>query len=196
MPPVHPSLSAPPSGRLPLTGVRVLELTHIVAGPSGGALLADLGADVIKVEEPRIGDQSRAMANQGSTFYALNRNKRSVALDLKTEAGQEIFARLVKTADVVLDNYAPGVLERLGIGYEWGAALNPGIVYCSVKGFLPGPYGERPLLVRWPFPVLSTRQPGDSSKRRAFRRLICRAPHFPRGSWRCQISACSRSPSW
>jgi crotonobetainyl-CoA:carnitine CoA-transferase CaiB-like acyl-CoA transferase len=146
LPPEHPSLSAPPSGRLPLTGVRVLELTHIVAGPSGGALFADLGADVIKVEEPRVGDQSRAMPNQGSTFYALNRNKRSLALDLKTAAGKEVFARLVRTADVVLDNYAPGVIERLGIGYQWGAGLNPGIVYCSVKGFLPGPYGDRPLL--------------------------------------------------
>ena len=146
MPPDDSILSAPPGGRLPLTGVRVLELTHIVAGPSGGALFADLGADVVKVEEPRVGDQSRAMANQGSTFYALNRNKRSLALDLKTAAGKEVFARLVRGADVVLDNYAPGVLERLGIGYEWGASLNPGIVYCSVKGFLPGPYGERPLL--------------------------------------------------
>jgi len=95
----------------------VLELSHIVAGPSGGLLLADLGADVIKVEEPRGGDQSRAMPNRGSTFYALNRNKRSLAVDLKSEAGREIFTRLVRGADILLDNYSPGVLERLGFGY-------------------------------------------------------------------------------
>ena len=93
------------TGRLPLTGFRVLELSHIVAGPSGGLLLADLGADVIKVEEPRGGDQSRAMPNRGSTFYALNRNKRSLAVDLKSEAGREIFTRLVRGADILLDNY-------------------------------------------------------------------------------------------
>src|SRR5262249_48151409 len=113
------------TGRLPLTGFRVLELSHIVAWPSGGLLLADLGADVIKVEEPRGGDQSRAMPNRGSTFYALNRNKRSLAVDLKSEAGREIFTRLVRGADILLDNYAPGVLERLGFGYEWGSSINP-----------------------------------------------------------------------
>ena len=134
------------TGRLPLTGFRVLELSHIVAGPSGGLLLADLGADVIKVEEPRGGDQSRAMPNRGSTFYALNRNKRSLAVDLKSEAGREIFTRLVRGADILLDNYSPGVLERLGFGYEWGSSINPGIIYCAIKGFLPGPYGDRPLL--------------------------------------------------
>ncbi len=134
------------AGRLPLTGYRVLELSHIVAGPSGGVLMADLGADVIKVEEPRGGDQSRAMPNQGSTFYALNRNKRSLAVDLKSEAGREIFTGLVRGADILLDNYSPGVLERLGFGYDWGSNINPGIIYCSIKGFLPGPYGDRPLL--------------------------------------------------
>src|SRR5215212_7266423 len=134
------------SGRLPLTGIRVLELSHIVAGPSGGLLMADLGADVIKIEEPRAGDQSRSMPNQGSTFYALNRNKRSLAIDLKSDGGREIFTRLVRGADILLDNYSPGVLERLGFGYEWGSSINPGIIYCAVKGFLPGPYGDRPLL--------------------------------------------------
>src|SRR5262245_61893675 len=138
--------SAGGAGRLPLTGFRVLELSHIVAGPSGGVLFADLGADVIKVEEPRTGDQARAMPNRGSTFYALNRNKRSLAVDLKSEAGREIFKRLVQSADILLDNYAPGVLERLGFGYEWGSHVNPGIIYCSIKGFLPGPYGDRPFL--------------------------------------------------
>jgi crotonobetainyl-CoA:carnitine CoA-transferase CaiB-like acyl-CoA transferase len=140
------TMSSHGTGRAPLSGIRVIELGHIVAGPSGGLLLADLGADVVKVEEPGAGDQSRAMPNQGSTFYVLNRNKRSLALDLKNDEGHEIFTRLVRTADVVLDNYAPGVLERLGIGYDWAAALNPRIIYCSIKGFLPGPYGDRPLL--------------------------------------------------
>jgi crotonobetainyl-CoA:carnitine CoA-transferase CaiB-like acyl-CoA transferase len=139
-------MSAAPTGRLPLSGVRVIELGHIVAGPSGGLILADLGADVIKVEEPRAGDQSRAMPNHGSTFYAFNRNKRSFAINLKAERGREVFGRLVRTADVVLDNYAPGVLDRLGLGYDWGSDLNPRVIYCSVKGFLPGPYGDRPLL--------------------------------------------------
>ncbi|MDP8924417.1 MAG: CoA transferase [Chloroflexota bacterium] len=133
-------------GRPPLTDIRVLELGHIVAGPSGGLLLADLGADVIKVEEPRAGDQARGMPNHGSTFYALNRNKRSLVVNLKSPEGRAIFAALVRTADVVLDNYAPGVLERLGIGYAWGAELNPRVIYCSIKGSLPGPYGDRPLL--------------------------------------------------
>ena len=129
-----------------LADVRVIELGHIVAGPSGGLLLADLGADVVKVEEPRTGDQSRSMPNHGSTFYAYNRNKRSLALDLKSASGREVFGRLVETADVVLDNYAPGVLERLGIGYAWGASINPRVIYCSIKGFLPGPNGDRPSL--------------------------------------------------
>lgn len=129
-----------------LAGVRALELGHIVAGPSGGLLLADLGADVVKVEEPRTGDQSRGMPNRGATFYAYNRNKRSLAVDLKSDDGREVFRRLVEDVDVVLDNYAPGVLDRLGIGYAWGAGVNPGIIYCAVKGFLPGPYGDRPSL--------------------------------------------------
>src|SRR5262249_21374327 len=118
---MSPPLPDQPAGRLPLAGYRVIELCHIVAGPSGGLILADLGADVVKVEEPRTGDQSRGMPNQGSTFYVLNRNKRSLALDLKSDAGREVFTRLVRTADVVLDNYAPGVLDRLGIGYTWGS---------------------------------------------------------------------------
>src|SRR5688572_2979213 len=132
--------------RLPLAGIRALELGHIVAGPSGGLILADLGADVIKVEEPRSGDQSRGMPNRGATFYAYNRNKRSLAVDLKSDQGREIFRRLVESTDIVLDNYAPGVLDRLGIGYEWGSAINPRVIYCAIKGFLPGPYGDRPSL--------------------------------------------------
>lgn len=132
--------------KLPLTGVRVLELSHIVAGPSGGLILADLGADVIKIEHPQTGDTARSHANQGTTFYAFNRNKQYLALDLRKPAGKKIFEQLVAKADVVLDNFAPGALQRLGLDYEWGRQVNPRIIYCSVKGFLPGPYSDRPFL--------------------------------------------------
>jgi crotonobetainyl-CoA:carnitine CoA-transferase CaiB-like acyl-CoA transferase len=129
-----------------LAGIRVLELGHIVAGPSGGLILAELGADVCKVEDPRTGDTARNQANAGTTFFAFNRNKRSIALDLRTEAGREIFSRLVRHSDVVLDNYSDGALDRLGVGYAWGSHLNPRIIYCSVKGFLSGPSVSRPYL--------------------------------------------------
>ncbi|MES2563451.1 MAG: CaiB/BaiF CoA-transferase family protein [Pseudomonadota bacterium] len=132
--------------RLPLTGVRVLELSHIVAGPSGGLMLGDLGAEVIKIEHPATGDTARSHDNAGGTFYTFNRNKRYLALDLRQAKGKAIFEKLVKRSDVVLDNFAPGALKRLGLDYLWGRAVNPRIIYCSVKGFLPGPYGDRPFL--------------------------------------------------
>jgi crotonobetainyl-CoA:carnitine CoA-transferase CaiB-like acyl-CoA transferase len=132
--------------KLPLDGVRVLELSHIVAGPSGGLILADLGADVIKIEHPETGDTARSQANQGTTFYSFNRNKQFLALDLRKPAGKKIFEQLVAKADVVFDNFAPGALKRLGLDYEWGRRINPRIIYCSVKGFLPGPYADRPFL--------------------------------------------------
>src|SRR5919205_1509936 len=134
------------TGRLPLAGVRVLELGHIVAGPTAALILADLGADVVKIERPDGGDQARRMSGNGSVFHFLNRNKRSMIIDLKAHAGKEVFRRLVRTADVVLDNYAPGVLDRLGLGYDDLAATNPRLVYLSLKGFLPGPYEHRPSL--------------------------------------------------
>jgi crotonobetainyl-CoA:carnitine CoA-transferase CaiB-like acyl-CoA transferase len=133
-------------GLLPLEGTRVLELGHIVAGPTAALILADLGADVVKIERPDGGDQARRMSGNGSVFHFLNRNKRSIIIDLKARAGKEVFRRLVRTADVVLDNYAPGVLERLGLGYDDLAAINPRLVYLSLKGFLPGPYEHRPSL--------------------------------------------------
>lgn len=131
---------------LPLKGVRVLELSHIVAGPSGGMMLGDLGADVIKVEHPSTGDTARSQANEGNTFYTYNRNKQFLALDLRQAKGKAIFEKLVKQSDIVLDNFAPGALQRLGLDYSWGSKINPRIIYCSVKGFLPGPYGDRPFL--------------------------------------------------
>lgn len=135
-----------PEATSPLKGVKVLELGHIVAGPSAGMILADFGADVIKIEQPGSGDAARNMPNYGSTFYFLNRNKRSLALDLKSQVGVEVFEELITGADVVFDNFAPGQLDRWGVGYDWAASRNPGIIYCSIKGFLPGPYQSRPFL--------------------------------------------------
>ncbi len=132
--------------KLPLEGIKVLELSHIVAGPSGGMILGDLGAEVIKIEQPGQGDTARSHANDGATFFTFNRNKKYLALDLKNSEGKQVFEKLVAKADIVLDNFAPGALERLGLDYEWGRKINPGIIYCSVKGFLPGPYGDRPFL--------------------------------------------------
>jgi len=131
---------------LPLAGVRVLELSHIVAGPSGGMILGDLGADVIKIEHPATGDTARSHSGSGSTFYSFNRNKKYLALDLGKPQGKKIFEQLVAQSDVVFDNFAPGALKRLGLDYEWGSRVNPRIIYCSIKGFLPGPYGDRPFL--------------------------------------------------
>src|SRR2546429_4956126 len=135
-------------GALPLDGLRVLELGHIVAGPSAGLLFADLGADVIKVERPGEGDQSRGMpAGTAANFHFLNRNKRSIALDLKgSSAGRELFLRLVTTADVVIYNFAHGAVESLGLGYDVLSGVNPRVIYLALKGFLPGPYEARPLL--------------------------------------------------
>src|ERR1700693_5033830 len=105
--------------RLPVQGGRVLELSHIVAGPSGGLILADLGADVIKIEHPETGDTARSHANQGSTFYSFNRTQQFLALARLKPGGKKIFGQLVAKADVVLDNFAPGAIKRLGLDYEW-----------------------------------------------------------------------------
>src|SRR6266849_1741762 len=133
---------------LPLEGVRVLELGHIIAGPSAGLLLADLGADVIKVERPGDGDQSRNMpAGTSANFHFLNRNKRSIAIDLKgSSEGRALFLRLVAGSDVVIDNFAYGAVESLGLGYDVLARVHPGIIYLALKGFLPGPSEARPFL--------------------------------------------------
>ncbi len=132
---------------LPLSGIRVLELGHIVAGPTAGLILADLGADVIKIEDPsRGGDQARKSPMGASTFYFLNRNKRSFAINLRETEGKELFIKFAQAADVVLDNYAPGVLERLGVDYDTVAKINPRVIYCSINGFLKGPYEHRPAL--------------------------------------------------
>jgi crotonobetainyl-CoA:carnitine CoA-transferase CaiB-like acyl-CoA transferase len=132
-----------------LEGIRVVELAHIMAGPVAGLMLADLGADVIKVEKLPGGDDTRRMAppmlgDQSAAYLMMNRNKRGVALDLKTERGQAILRKLLGTADVLIENYRMGTLDRLGFGYDAVHALNPRLVYCSLSGFgRTGPYAAR-----------------------------------------------------
>jgi crotonobetainyl-CoA:carnitine CoA-transferase CaiB-like acyl-CoA transferase len=131
---------------LPLHGLRVLELGHIVAGPSAALILADLGADVIKIENPDGGDQARRMPGAGSGYYYFNRNKRSVAVDLKAPLGKAVFLNLIRGTDICLDNYAPGALKRLGLDFDVLSAENPRLIHMAIKGFLPGPYEKRPSL--------------------------------------------------
>ena len=127
----------------PLDGLRVLELTHVMAGPFCGQVLADMGADVVKVEPPGTGDSSRRSMGTAA-FLAVNRNKRSVALDLKDAAHRDAFLRLADGADVVLENNRPGVAERLGVDYAALSARNPRLVYASISGFgQTGPYAQR-----------------------------------------------------
>jgi crotonobetainyl-CoA:carnitine CoA-transferase CaiB-like acyl-CoA transferase len=130
-----------------LSGVTVVEFASYVAGPYAGGLLSDLGADVVKVEVPPRGDPYRGWAsgNYSSMFCSLNRSKRSIVADLKTERGLEVARALVERADVVLENSRPGAMERLGLGYDQVRETNPGVVYCSITGFgLDGPAHDRP----------------------------------------------------
>lgn len=136
-----------PEASLPLDSVRVLEFCHTIMGPSAGVILADLGADVIKVEPAPGGDTTRRLRGFASGFfYSFNRNKRSIAVDLKGDEGRRIIHRLAGTADVVIENYAPGTMDRLGCGYDDLSRINPRLVYCALKGFLQGPYEHRPAL--------------------------------------------------
>lgn len=133
----------------PLAGLKVIELSHIMAGPMCGLLLADMGADVIKVEKVPGGDDSRRMVppkvdDESAAFMMLNRNKRGTAINLKTEAGKNVLRKILRTADVLIENYRPGTMERLGLGYESLRAENPGLIYCQVTGFgATGPYAGR-----------------------------------------------------
>jgi len=136
---------------LPLAGVRVLDISQVMAGPYACMLLGDLGADVVKIEPPGTGDQTRGamgfrMKGADSLgFLNMNRNKRSIALDLKTEAGRSVVLRLAKDADILLENYRPGAMRRLGLGYEDLRAVNPRLVYTSISGFgQTGPWADRP----------------------------------------------------
>ena len=139
--------------RLPLDGLRILDLTQVMAGPFCTMLLADLGADVVKIEPPGTGDISRSMGGAGmqlagdanAPFLALNRNKRSVVLDLKSEEGRQRFHRLVATADMVVESFQPGTVQKLGVDYDTLASIKPDLIYGSVSGFgQSGPYADRP----------------------------------------------------
>jgi len=134
------------SGALPLTGIRVIEFGHTVMGPSCTVVLADLGADVIKVEPPE-GERTRGNIGFGSALFPVfNRNKRDISLDLKTEAGKAVARKVIAGADALVENFAPGTMDRLGLGYKDLAVSCPRLVYCSLKGFLSGPYEKRAAL--------------------------------------------------
>jgi crotonobetainyl-CoA:carnitine CoA-transferase CaiB-like acyl-CoA transferase len=131
----------------PLAGLKVLEFSHTIMGPCAGLVLADLGADVVKVEPAPAGDHTRRLPGFAAGFFAtFNRNKRSIALDLKQPDGRATAHRLVAGADLVLENYGPGTMERLGCGWDDLRAVNPRLVYLALKGFLAGPYEHRPAL--------------------------------------------------
>jgi crotonobetainyl-CoA:carnitine CoA-transferase CaiB-like acyl-CoA transferase len=132
--------------QLPLAGLKVIEFTHMVMGPAVGAILLELGAEVIRVE-PVSGDPTRELSGSGAGYFPMyNRGKKSVCLDLKAPRGIELARRLTDTADIVVENFRAGALEKLGLGYEALAAENPRLIYCSEKGFLAGPYENRAAL--------------------------------------------------
>lgn len=127
-----------------LEGIRVLDFGHTVMGPCCGLILADLGADVVRIEPAPNGDPTRNLKGFGTGYFGFyNRNKRSFAVDLKTPEGLDIAKRLIRDADVLIENFGPGTMERLGLGYAVAAAINPRLIYASLKGFLKGPYEQR-----------------------------------------------------
>ena len=130
----------------PLAGIKVVEMTHMVMGPAIGAILGDLGADVIKVE-PISGDKTRNLTGAGSGYFlTFNRNKRSIAVDVKSKQGKDIVLKLLTGTDVFIENFRSGAMEKLGLGYDDLKSLNPKLIYCSAKGFLEGPYQNRTAL--------------------------------------------------
>ena len=142
------------NGAGPLDGVTVLDLTWVLAGPYASMILTDLGADVIKVERPPHGDVARTTGpfvnNESIYFQSINRGKRSMAVDLKDERGKALFLKLVERVDVVMENFTPGTMERLGLGYEVLAARNPRIIYAATSGFgHSGPLRERRRWTSW-----------------------------------------------
>lgn len=132
------------SDDLPLSGIRVLAFTHAVLGPTTGLFLADFGAEVIRIEPSPHGDHTRRLKGFGIGFSTfLNRNKKSLAVNLKTEEGQAVIQKLLATADVLIENFGPGTMERLGLGADRLKIDFPRLIYCSLKGFMPGPYENR-----------------------------------------------------
>ena len=131
---------------LPLSGIKVVEFTHMVMGPTVGLILADLGATVTKVE-PLKGDNTRRLMGSGAGYFAMyNRNKKSLCIDLKSEEGHGVAEKLISDADVLIENFRPGAMDKLGFGYEKLSQANPRLIYCSLKGFLDGPYEHRTAL--------------------------------------------------
>jgi crotonobetainyl-CoA:carnitine CoA-transferase CaiB-like acyl-CoA transferase len=134
----------------PLAGLKVIELAHIMSGPMCGMLLADMGADVIKVEKVPGGDDTRRFGipeinGESTAFIIMNRNKRGIAVNLKTEGGKQVLRRLLESADVVTENYRMGTMEKLGFGYEALRELNPGLIYCEISGYgRTGPWADKP----------------------------------------------------
>ncbi|MCE2458482.1 MAG: CoA transferase [Dehalococcoidia bacterium] len=134
---------------LPLQGVKVLDLTQIMAGPYCTMMLADMGADVVKVEKPNGGDDTRRMGppfieGESAAFLGINRNKRSIVIDLRSDSGRELAQRMARESDVLVQNFRPGSLDRMGLGYEQVREINPAIVYCTISGFgATGPYAQR-----------------------------------------------------
>src|SRR5579863_730930 len=132
---------------LPLAGIRVAEFSHAIMGPSAGMVLADLGAEVIKVEPAPDGDPTRRLTGSGVGFFGFyNRNKKSLALDLKSHAARPVVERLIRQSDVLIENFAVGTMDRLGLGYEAVSTMNPRLIYAALKGFLSGPYEKRAAL--------------------------------------------------
>ena len=130
--------------KLPLEGIRILEFTHAVLGPSTGMYLADFGAEVIKIEPAPHGDPTRRLKGFGMGFSPFtNRNKKSLAVNLKTEEGKAVVHKLLATADVLIENFGPGTMDRLGFGYDALKDAYPQLIYCTLKGFMPGPYEKR-----------------------------------------------------
>ncbi len=139
-------MSLPDPASLPLHGIKVVEFTHMVMGPAVGAILVELGAEVVRIE-PIGGDSTRNLLGSGAGYFPMyNRNKKSICLDLKSAEGLEIARRLCDSADVVVENFRTGAMDKLGLGYEALAARNPRLIYCSEKGFLSGPYENRTAL--------------------------------------------------
>jgi len=135
-----------PNPTAPLAGLKVIEFSHMVMGPAAGLLLADMGADVIKVE-PLGGDKTRRLRGAGAGYFPMyNRNKKSICIDLKSATGKAAVLELIKTADIFIENFRPGALDKLGFGYDALNALNPRLIYASEKGFLDGPYAHRTAL--------------------------------------------------
>src|SRR6202140_4943371 len=133
----------------PLTGMKVVDLTHVMAGPTCTLMLADMGADVIKIEKIPAGDDTRYMVaaktgDEAASFLMMNRNKKGIALDLKKPGGAKVLGRLIGSADVLVENFGPGVMDRLGFGYAETSKANPALIYCSLSGFgRTGPYKHR-----------------------------------------------------